>query len=580
LGTSVASDSRAEHQFVPGGATSSSGEKVVADECEQVIAGGSMPCEWKRVSGSFRTKRSLWIVALVVLAVLPSAAQQPDDLQKQLDQLKQQYEQSTREMQQRIAALEQQIQKQKETSENANEGTISAVKLAAEQAAQKAVLGESDQVSAKYQGDLASEPSYDLLNEADQKIAKLQEQVSAFEFHGYFRSGYGLNGVGGQQVAFQAPGADAKYRLGNEAETYGEFIFVNNWLNPERDSSRAWMKTEVMLEANTTNSASFANFPGDLGNDQFRVREAFVQAGHVFDFQPNATFWAGERYYRRQHIEIDDFYPLDMSGYGAGFEDLDVRIGKLAVAFLSGARPDIITQNGNLAKSNIDARLYDLKGPAGLWAGWFDYATAKGGTTQNGSAFPVGTKVPTTNGYAFGLRHQRLEWHGGFHAFSIQYGTGAASNFSTSIDDPTPFLQSSARFLVTEQVLFQPNDKFAIMPIFIYQRTKDGIPQHGWDQWVSFGARPEVFFTKYLSLAFEGGFDHTHSQSGQYDGWLRKVTIAPQIGAGRKFFSRPVLRAFLTYASWSDGLRGFVGGVPYEDRTNGLTYGAQAETWW
>jgi len=46
--------------------------------------------------------------------------------------------------------------------------------------------------------------------------------------------------------------------VGNEAETYGEFIFVNNWLNPERNSDKAWLKTEVMIEANTTNSASFA----------------------------------------------------------------------------------------------------------------------------------------------------------------------------------------------------------------------------------------------------------------------------------------------------------------------------------
>jgi maltoporin len=117
------------------------------------------------------------------------------------------------------------------------------------------------------------------------------------------------------------------------------------------------------------------------------------------------------------------------------------------------------------------------------------------------------------------------------------------------------------------------------MPIFIYQRTKDGNPQHGWDQWASFGVRPQFFFTEHLSLAFEGGFDHTQSESDRFDGWLRKVTIAPQIGAGRKFFSRPVLRAFLTYASWSDGLRGFVGGVPFQNRTNGLTYGVQAETW-
>jgi maltoporin len=540
-------------------------------------------------------KRCFWVVATLAAQALTAAAQQPasqqsanpgtgvpqtEDLQKQLEELKQQYQATTRDLEQRIAGLEQQIQKQKEAGEKAKEGVISAAELAAEQAAKKAALGQSDQVGAKYQGVVPSEPTYDLLQEADQKIEKLNQQLSSFEFHGYFRSGYGLNSEGGQQVAFQAPGADAKYRLGNEAETYGELIFVNNWLNPERSSDKAWMKTEAMIEANTTNSASYANFPNGTGNDQFRLREAFVQAGNVLKSQPGAKFWAGERYYRRQHVEIDDFYPLDMSGYGGGVEDLNVGIGKMAVAYLAGARPDIVTQYGNYAKSNIDVRFYDLKGPAGLWGGWFDFATSKGGTTS------TGTVVPTTNGYAFGLRHQTLEWHGGFHTFSIQYGTGAASNFSTSIDDPTPFLRSSARLLAVEQVLFQPNDRFAIMPIFIYQRSKDGNPQHDWSQWVSFGARPEIFFTRYLSLAFEAGFDHTSgfmlTQNGdlQLDGWLRKFTIAPQIGAGRKFFSRPVLRAFLTYGNWSDAFRGFVGGVPYANRTDGLTYGVQAETWW
>ena len=550
-----------------------------------MIAGSLSP--WKRPLS--------WFVCCMVMApfgVLTAdgqqAASQPaDQLQQQLQQLKQQYDTTTRDLEQRISTLEQQIEKQKEKEkeekearEKSKQGTISTAELAAQEAAEKAVLGESDQVGAKFQGQLPSEPTYDHLREADVKIEKLQEQLSSFEFHGYFRSGYGLNSEGGQQVAFQAPGAGAKYRLGNEAETYGELIFVNNWLNPEHSSDKAWMKTEAMIEANTTNSASYANFPNGSGNDQFRLREAFVQAGNVLESQPNAKFWAGERYYRRQHIDINDFYPLDMSGYGGGVEDWDLRIAKMAVAFLSGARPDIVTQNGYLTKSNIDVRFYDLKGPAGLWGGWFDFATSKGGKT------PTGTTIFTTNGYAFGLRHQRLEWHGGYHSFSIQYGTGAASNFSTSIDDPTPFLHSSARLLVVEQVLFQPNEKFAIMPIFIYQRSKDGNPQHDWNQWISFGARPEIFFTKYISLAFEGGLDHTKgfvlTQNGDnhLDGWLRKFTIAPQIGAGRKFFSRPVLRAFLTYASWSDGFRGYVGGTPYLNKTNGLTYGVQADTWW
>jgi maltoporin len=510
---------------------------------------------------------------MLPFVVLDATAQQADplqQLQQQLEQLRQQYADTTRAFEQRIAALEQQIETEKENSERTKAATVSAARLAAQQAAQKVILG----VWAKYQGQVAAEPTYDNLNEADVKIAALEQAANSFEFHGYLRSGYGLNGVGGQQVAFQAPGAGAKYRLGNEAETYGELIFVNNWLNPDHDTDKAWMKTEVMLEGNTSNSSSYASFAGGVGDDQFRVREAFIQAGNILDSQPDATFWAGERYYRRLHIEIDDFYPLDMSGYGAGVENLNVGFGKVALAYLAGARPDIVTGNGAYAKSNVDARLYGLKGPAGLWAGWFEFANSKGGQTA------AGALIPTADGYQFGLRQQQLEWHGGYHSFTLQYGTGAASDFSTAIADPTPYIRRSATLQATEQVLFQPNDTFAIMPIFVYQRAKDGNPRDGWNQWVSFGVRPEIFFTKYLSLAFEAGFDHTHSLSGQYDGWLRKFTIAPQIGAGREFESRPVLRVFLTNAGWSDGLRGFVGGVPYANKTNGLTYGVQAETWW
>jgi maltoporin len=518
-------------------------------------------------------RRIACVGALVFSVVLPANAQQTDEMQKQLQQLKQQYEQTTRELQERIAALEQQIKKESEAKQNPTkkEGVVSTIELAAEEA-KKAALGQSN--TQTLQGQLPAAPTYELLRDAETKIQKLEEQMKSFEFHGYFRSGYGLNSRGGQQVAFQAPGADAKFRLGNEKETYGELIFVNNWLNPQHDTDKAWMRTEFLVQANTTNSSNYANFPGGIGNDQFRFREAFVQAGNIFRSQPDAKFWAGKRFYRRYQSHINDFYISDMSGYGAGVEDFNVGIGKMSLAFLAGARPDVITEVGNYAKSNIDVRLYDVNAPGGKLAAWFNFARAKGGTTQTGNV------IPTSNGYAFGISHQRLEWEGGYNWFSIQYGTGAAGNFSTSIDDPTPFIKDSKRFRIAEHLLIQPNDKFAIMPIFVYQRTQNGNPQDGWNRWLSFGARPQVFFTDHLSLAFESGFDHTRSASGQYDGWLRKFTIAPQIGAGTRFFSRPVLRVFATYATWSNGLRGFVGGVPFQDRVSGFTYGVQAETWW
>jgi maltoporin len=258
-----------------------------------------------------------------------------------------------------------------------------------------------------------------------------------------------------------------------------------------------------------------------------------------------------------------------MSGYGGGVEDLNLKFGKAAIAYLAGARTDIVTSAGSYAKSNIDIRIYDVDAPGGKLGGWFNYAVAKGATG-----------IPGTDGYAVGIKHQRLNLENGYNQISFQYGKGAASNFSTALDNPTSYLKNSERMLITDQLLIQPGDKFAIMPIVIYQRSRDGNPLHGTDRWLSFGARPEIFFTEHLSLAFEGGFDRVWSGQHLYDGWLRKFTIAPQLGAGRLFFSRPVLRLFLTYGNWSDGLMGFVGGVPYRSRTNGLTYGVQAETWW
>ena len=67
------------------------------------------------------------------------------------------------------------------------------------------------------------------------------------------------------------------------------------------------------------------------------------------------------------------------------------------------------------------------------------------------------------------------------------------------------------------------------------------------------------------------------------DGWkavcvkLRSLHRLEQVS---KFFNRPVLRTFFTYANWSNGFRGLVGGVPYRNRTDGISYGVQAETWW
>ncbi len=62
---------------------------------------------------------------------------------------------------------------------------------------------------------------------------RMQQVLNDFvDITGYFRAGYGRDDKGGPQPAFMAPGAFAKYRLGNEAEDYGELALGKNWYVP------------------------------------------------------------------------------------------------------------------------------------------------------------------------------------------------------------------------------------------------------------------------------------------------------------------------------------------------------------
>jgi maltoporin len=92
--------------------------------------------------------------------------------------------------------------------------------------------------------------------------------------------------------------------------------------------------------------------------------------------------------------------------------------------------------------------------------------------------------------------------------------------------------------------------------------------------------RPILHFNKYLSLAFEGGVDWVKNNDQGTSDCLWKITLAPQVSLGNRFFSRPVIRAFVTYAGWGNEFRGQVGGNDYVNDTHGLTYGVQMEAWW
>lgn len=416
-------------------------------------------------------------------------------------------------------------------------------------------------------------------------LTKLYDLPRPFEFHGYLRSGYGMNGEGGKMEAFKAPGAFAKYRLGNEAETYGEMALTNNWLREDDPLSAPYIRTTVMMSYNTGENFTFDSLNNQKQGNDVALRQAFIEGGNVFPSVPEIRFWAGQRYYQRMDIHINDFYYLDMSGYGAGVQDVPLsNFAKLSLAWLGGSVSNYETPtHGRLAKQNLDLRLTDIHVPLGKLTLWLDYSNVRGGEVNN--AFnPDGSHVhvQSSSGWAVGLFHRTGEeaFLGGYNQFSVQYGQGAAYNFQSTLDSAGPQLDDAWHFRVTDHFTIQPWKQFAVQAVGLYDKIHYGGPNSD-NIWYSVGARPVFFFTDRFSMALEAGIDWVNSDPLHKDGHLWKVTFAPlQISRGEKFFSRPQLRVYVTYAGWSDDFKGSVGGTPYMEDTQGLSYGIQAEAWW
>jgi maltoporin len=430
-------------------------------------------------------------------------------------------------------------------------------------------------------------------------LKSFYELPQPLEFHGYMRAGYGMNGEGGHMEAFKAPGAGAKYRLGNEQETYIEQALTHNWLRIDNPTAAPYVRTTIMASYTTGENNTFDSVNNlNQGND-FALRQGYVEMGNVLESAPEARFWAGQRYYQRHDIHINDFYYLDMSGYGGGVEDLPLwNIGKLQLAWLGGTVDQFVVEDrGVTAKQSVDLRITDIKVvPRNKLTLWFDYSNTKGGEVHD--VFnPDGSllHIQSSDGAAVGLILRTEEiaeqtdnkgvvtpgWNffGGYNEFTAQYGRGAAFNFATSLDTSGPDLDSAEHLRFTDHFTIQPSPHFAMQAAVVYDNTKFG-GDNSRNRWISVGMRPIYYFNDRFSIALETGVDWDHSQPLDTDGHLWKITLAPQISRGNKFFSRPAIRAFVTYAKWSDGFRGHVGGPAYLDDTAGWSYGIQTEAWW
>lgn len=396
--------------------------------------------------------------------------------------------------------------------------------------------------------------------------------AQGIEFHGYLRSQIGSTSEGGGLQCFQAAGAPAKYRLGNECDNYGEAMVVA----PFGKADGAWAKYNLMLALQENNASDYES----TGNGDFNIasRQNFFQAGGFFG--DSATFsdakiWVGKRYYNRHDVHINDFYYWGNSGPGAGIED--VALGKdikLAVSYHSTNA----TGSGNghdaddVTSKRVAARLYDIPvNPNGKLEGELVYIF---GSSASDSA-------DEGKGAQLFLEHTQSNLLGStsFNKFAFVYGDklGAGLAGVPTYAGATTAQENDNGWRIHDQFYFDlAGTNISGLATAGYSKVKF---KSGADAvWTTAGIRPQYNFNDNFSLAAEVGYDQV-KVDGQATAKLAKLTLAPQLQLSRGFWSRPVFRGFVTYAKWNAANGTLANGV-FGDDTHGMTYGVQVESWW
>lgn len=411
----------------------------------------------------------------------------------------------------------------------------------------------------------------------------LSTQAMAVDFHGYARSGIGWTGSGGEQQCFKATGAQSKYRLGNECETYAE-IKLGQELWKEGDKS-------FYFDTNVAYSVSQRD---DWESTSPAFREANVQGKNLIEWLPGSTMWAGKRFYQRHDVHMIDFYYWDISGPGAGVEAIDLGFGKLSIAATrnseaggSSAWIDNQRKDADHTVNDVyDIRLAGLEtNPGGTLEFGVDYGRAN--PEDDYALAPNASK----DGVMLTAEHTQ-SMMGGFNKFVVQYATDSMTSYNSGHSQGTKVDNNGHMLRIIDHGAINLAEKWDLMYVGLYQDTD-------WDSnngttWYSVGVRPMYKWTNIMSTLAEVGYDNVKSQrtgdrNGQY-----KLTLAQQWQAGDSIWSRPAIRVFATYANWDEkwGYNNVNGsldrgmaqngtiGTDSRGKSNEVTFGAQFEAWW
>ena len=449
-------------------------------------------------------------------------------------------------------------------------------------------------------------------------------------FGGYFRSGVMSKHFNKTDDLVHRVG-----RLGAENDTYGEIFLgadvatvddtvwtVNSRLAASAQYNRDWQSTDKT----------------DPENFRIALREFNLNVKGIFDWDKDASLWAGKRFYHREDLHITDMYYYDISGMGAGIENVSLADGKLCVAWLR--RDDGASYKSNFDGTSVtvnggkpafaSVHMIDVQYDHALWDGANlelrgTYFIPQRDTNENAKQWYSATAdydqaqlfaAELTQGFSAGWNKTVVQFA---HGSNVKWGAfGTPAWLDTDGDANHAYRWT---LINTGDIHFTPD--FGLNHVFyasyasgydnnVFFNARNKKDQHAGkrksDTSVQLVVRPYYRLTKMTRLYVEAGFYAATEKNYTYDSKYDVFGTANTTSQGQKytlayaitpdagnFWSRPELRFFVTYLHGNENGQDFssfgsVGGKLEQDgqtiaqysntKTSNTLFGVQAEAWW
>jgi maltoporin len=399
---------------------------------------------------------------------------------------------------------------------------------------------------------------------------------NTLDYHGSIRIGTGITKEGETQVEFQAPGAGSKFRLGNEADTNFKLAFDHRYyMQGMKVNTEKHVQSVIMIEG-------YDKQGNEKDIDVSKLAQMYISFNNILG--EGTSIWVGRRWYKRTSTYMTDHFWLNTAQHSraaAGIEGVKIYDANFSAALIMYEDNAVKVAGGDASPQEsvnataLDFRLENISmnqgGELNFWAYY------------NHRPDNIEAQLNDEDGFGLAVWHNQSLFEGqGKNTFHVMYREGTA--VSRSDFNPNPLMNNTAiknvNYLEIATDTVTKLGKNWEMGFTALYRNTEQTTSSGFKEtdWFSVGIRPQYTISEHFSLVFE--IAHDRVDTDEESGGLSKFTTAFQVGAKPGYWARPVVRLFVTVASWDDEFKGDIGGEAFSDATSGWTAGVQGEWWW